>query len=153
MGKAPGLAVLCSLSQDGLATLIDQRTSKAGPGPWRPNHQRQTHNPHHAPHFTLAQILSPKAHIQSRLRTARHEDLQPPQPFDDIRRVISEMPEADLVSVEAVRARDRFLTKPPGSLGRLEEIVGILISFDADNTYDAEDGHRDDLPPDDTAVR
>ena len=51
------------------------------------------------------------------------------QPFDDIRRVISEMPEADLVSVEAVRARDRFLTKPPGSLGRLEEIVEWLAAW------------------------
>ena len=50
-------------------------------------------------------------------------------PFADIRRVISEMPDADLDSVEAVRGRDRFLTKPPGSLGRLEEIVEWLAAW------------------------
>jgi nicotinate-nucleotide--dimethylbenzimidazole phosphoribosyltransferase len=51
------------------------------------------------------------------------------QPFDDIRRLIREMPEADQATVDAVRARDRFLTKPPGSLGRLEEIVEWLAAW------------------------
>ena len=41
-------------------------------------------------------------------------------PFDDIRRLIATMPGPDEDAVEAVRARDRQLTKPAGSLGRLE---------------------------------
>jgi nicotinate-nucleotide--dimethylbenzimidazole phosphoribosyltransferase len=50
-------------------------------------------------------------------------------PFADIRRLVAEMPEADQQAVETVRARDRFLTKPPGSLGRLEEIVEWLAAW------------------------
>ena len=45
------------------------------------------------------------------------------QPFDDIRALLGSMPSADQMSIDAARERDRFLTKPPGSLGRLEEIV------------------------------
>jgi nicotinate-nucleotide--dimethylbenzimidazole phosphoribosyltransferase len=44
-------------------------------------------------------------------------------PFDDIRNLLKLMPELDMNAVEAVRLRDRQLTKPPGSLGRMEEIV------------------------------
>lgn len=44
-------------------------------------------------------------------------------PFDDIRRLVDDMPGPDEVAAAAVRARDARLTKPPGSLGRLEEIA------------------------------
>ena len=45
------------------------------------------------------------------------------RPFDDIRSLLAKMPSPDQASRDAARERDRFLTKPPGSLGRLEEIV------------------------------
>ncbi|MGO4572766.1 nicotinate-nucleotide--dimethylbenzimidazole phosphoribosyltransferase [Microvirga sp. 2TAF3] len=41
-------------------------------------------------------------------------------PFDDIRRLITTMPGPDEAAVEAVRLREAQLTKPAGSLGRLE---------------------------------
>jgi nicotinate-nucleotide--dimethylbenzimidazole phosphoribosyltransferase len=44
-------------------------------------------------------------------------------PFDDIRRLVRDMPGPDEAAAAAVRARDARLTKPPGSLGRLEEIA------------------------------
>src|SRR6476619_2575483 len=49
-------------------------------------------------------------------------------PFDDIRGLVALMPPLDQAAVEAVRARDRHLTKPPGSLGRLETIVEWLAA-------------------------
>jgi nicotinate-nucleotide--dimethylbenzimidazole phosphoribosyltransferase len=49
-------------------------------------------------------------------------------PFDDIRALLALMPDLDAKAVAAVRARDRQLTKPPGSLGRLEEIVEWLAA-------------------------
>lgn len=45
------------------------------------------------------------------------------RPFDDIRSLLAKMPSPDQESIDAARERDRYLTKPPGSLGRLEEIV------------------------------
>ena len=51
------------------------------------------------------------------------------RPFDDIRALLATMPQADEASIEAARARDRMLTKPPGSLGRLEEIVFHLAGW------------------------
>ncbi len=50
-------------------------------------------------------------------------------PFDDIRDLLRLMPEASPGAVAAVRARDAELTKPPGSLGRLEEIVEFLAAW------------------------
>jgi nicotinate-nucleotide--dimethylbenzimidazole phosphoribosyltransferase len=50
-------------------------------------------------------------------------------PFDDIRALVKVMPGPDLGAVEAVKARDAVLTKPPGSLGRLEEIVAWLAAW------------------------
>ena len=50
-------------------------------------------------------------------------------PFDDIRSLIAQMPSVDLAAVEAVRRRDATLTKPAGSLGRLEEIVEWLAAW------------------------
>ena len=50
-------------------------------------------------------------------------------PFDDLRLLIASMPGPDLTAVEAVRKRDRMLTKPPGALGRLEEIAEWLAAW------------------------
>jgi nicotinate-nucleotide--dimethylbenzimidazole phosphoribosyltransferase len=49
-------------------------------------------------------------------------------PFDDIRNLLALMPQLDEEAVARVRERDRMLTKPPGSLGRLEEIVEWLAA-------------------------
>src|SRR5262245_47776204 len=51
------------------------------------------------------------------------------KPFDDIRRLIAEMPGPDLSAAASVRARDTQLTKPPGSLGRLERIAEWLAQW------------------------
>jgi nicotinate-nucleotide--dimethylbenzimidazole phosphoribosyltransferase len=50
-------------------------------------------------------------------------------PFDDIRALVKGMPGPDRGAAEAVRARDAVLTKPPGSLGRLEEIAAWLAAW------------------------
>lgn len=52
-------------------------------------------------------------------------------PFDDFRALLPTMPEASESALAAVRARDIQLTKPPGSLGRLEEIVEWLAAWQA----------------------
>ncbi len=50
-------------------------------------------------------------------------------PFDDIRGMIASMPGPDMAAANAVRARDANLTKPAGSLGRLEEIAEFLAAW------------------------
>jgi nicotinate-nucleotide--dimethylbenzimidazole phosphoribosyltransferase len=50
-------------------------------------------------------------------------------PFDDFRLLIETLPGPNVEAVESVRKRDRFLTKPPGALGRLEEIVEWLAAW------------------------
>jgi nicotinate-nucleotide--dimethylbenzimidazole phosphoribosyltransferase len=50
-------------------------------------------------------------------------------PFDSIRDLLPLMPAASQASVETVRARQAELTKPRGSLGRLEEIVAFLAAW------------------------
>ena len=50
-------------------------------------------------------------------------------PFDDFRKLLRELPVADADAIEAVRERDRSLTKPLGSLGRLEEIAEWLAAW------------------------
>jgi nicotinate-nucleotide--dimethylbenzimidazole phosphoribosyltransferase len=50
-------------------------------------------------------------------------------PFDDILRLIGSMPGPDEAAVAAVRERDRNLTKPAGSLGRLEWLVEWLAAW------------------------
>jgi nicotinate-nucleotide--dimethylbenzimidazole phosphoribosyltransferase len=50
-------------------------------------------------------------------------------PFDDIRALIATMPGPDADAVAQTRARDKELTKPPGSLGRLEMIVEWLAAW------------------------
>jgi nicotinate-nucleotide--dimethylbenzimidazole phosphoribosyltransferase len=51
------------------------------------------------------------------------------RPFDGIRAMVADMPGPNLAAAAAVRARDIRLTKPPGSLGRLEDIVEWLASW------------------------
>lgn len=50
-------------------------------------------------------------------------------PFDDFRNLIKSLPGPDMDALSAVRKRDPFLTKPPGSLGKLEEIVEWLAMW------------------------
>ncbi len=50
-------------------------------------------------------------------------------PFDDIRALLPLMPEASDRAADAVRARQAQLTKPAGSLGRLDEIVAFLAAW------------------------
>jgi nicotinate-nucleotide--dimethylbenzimidazole phosphoribosyltransferase len=50
-------------------------------------------------------------------------------PFDDFRALLGKMPAADGEAIAKVRARDAILTKPPGSLGRLETIVEWLAGW------------------------
>jgi nicotinate-nucleotide--dimethylbenzimidazole phosphoribosyltransferase len=54
-----------------------------------------------------------------------------PQPtaFDDIRALFSLMPEPSRAAIEAVEQRQRELTKPAGSLGRLEGLVAWLAGW------------------------
>jgi nicotinate-nucleotide--dimethylbenzimidazole phosphoribosyltransferase len=50
-------------------------------------------------------------------------------PFDDIRALLAGMPGPDIAAETATTARDATLTKPPGSLGRLEEIAAWLAAW------------------------
>lgn len=50
-------------------------------------------------------------------------------PFDDFRDLVNLVPGVDQTAVDAVRRRDRELTKPAGALGRLEEIVAWLAGW------------------------
>jgi nicotinate-nucleotide--dimethylbenzimidazole phosphoribosyltransferase len=50
-------------------------------------------------------------------------------PFEDVRRLLAMMPEADIDAVATVRARQAELTKPAGSLGRLEWLVEWLAAW------------------------
>ncbi|WP_407051450.1 nicotinate-nucleotide--dimethylbenzimidazole phosphoribosyltransferase [Methyloraptor flagellatus] len=50
-------------------------------------------------------------------------------PFDDFRDLVLLAPGPDTAAVDAVRIRDSQLTKPPGALGRLEEIVEWLAAW------------------------
>ncbi|GGD04736.1 nicotinate-nucleotide--dimethylbenzimidazole phosphoribosyltransferase [Aureimonas glaciei] len=50
-------------------------------------------------------------------------------PFDDIRALVRQMPGPDVAAVRAKREREAQLTKPAGSLGRLEEISEWLAAW------------------------
>jgi len=50
-------------------------------------------------------------------------------PFADFRALIAGMPQGSVEAVETVRARDSELTKPAGSLGKLEELVRFLARW------------------------
>ena len=50
-------------------------------------------------------------------------------PFDDFRALIADLPGPDARAAETARAREATLTKPAGSLGRLEEIARWLAAW------------------------
>ncbi len=50
-------------------------------------------------------------------------------PFDDIRNLVKSMPGPDEEALQKIKARDAELTKPAGSLGRLEEIAEWLAAW------------------------
>ena len=52
-----------------------------------------------------------------------------PRPFDDIRALLLRMPGPDEAAIAAAREREAQLTKPAGSLGRLEEISAFLAGW------------------------
>ena len=52
-------------------------------------------------------------------------------PFDDFRALVAGMPGPDEAAVAAVRARDAVLTKPAGSLGRLESLAEWMAAWQA----------------------
>lgn len=49
--------------------------------------------------------------------------------FAEIRRIITAFPEPDQAAIAATQARDQTLTKPPGALGRLEELATWLAAW------------------------
>jgi nicotinate-nucleotide--dimethylbenzimidazole phosphoribosyltransferase len=51
------------------------------------------------------------------------------RPFDDIRELLGRMPKADEAARAAAREREGQLTKPAGSLGRLEEIAEWMAAW------------------------
>jgi nicotinate-nucleotide--dimethylbenzimidazole phosphoribosyltransferase len=53
----------------------------------------------------------------------------PTRPFDDIRALLRDLPGPDAAALAAARARQAELTKPAGSLGRLEEIAEFLSGW------------------------
>jgi nicotinate-nucleotide--dimethylbenzimidazole phosphoribosyltransferase len=63
------------------------------------------------------------------LSSAPRQGAAMPSPFADILDLLHVLPAGNEDAVEAVRARDRTLTKPPGSLGRLEELVEFLARW------------------------
>ena len=56
-------------------------------------------------------------------------DLKPAITFDEIRDLARHLPGPDLEAGTAVRMRDRELTKPAGSLGKLEEIADWMACW------------------------
>ncbi|MEP3047510.1 MAG: nicotinate-nucleotide--dimethylbenzimidazole phosphoribosyltransferase [Roseibium sp.] len=50
-------------------------------------------------------------------------------PFDDIRNLLKSMPGPDEEALQTVKSRDAQLTKPAGSMGRLEEIAEWLAAW------------------------
>ena len=59
------------------------------------------------------------------------EKNHPGEAFADIRALFEKMPAIDASAIEKVRQRDAGLTKPPGSLGRLEDIAEWLAGWQA----------------------
>ena len=62
-----------------------------------------------------------------------HDDRQH-SPLDDIRAHIAAMPGPDEEAAARARKRDAVLTKPPGALGRLEELAFWLAAWQGDPT-------------------
>jgi len=54
---------------------------------------------------------------------------QPVASLAEIRRLMADLPDADLEAASAAASREASLTKPPGALGRLEEISSWLCAW------------------------
>lgn len=50
-------------------------------------------------------------------------------PFDSIRSLLANLPGPDRAAIEAVRGRDKVLTKPAGSLGRMENLAEWVAAW------------------------
>ena len=50
-------------------------------------------------------------------------------PFDDIRKLMRDLPAADPAAAAQCKARDAQLTKPPGSLGKLESMAEWVAAW------------------------
>jgi nicotinate-nucleotide--dimethylbenzimidazole phosphoribosyltransferase len=50
-------------------------------------------------------------------------------PFDDIRKLMQDLPAGDLAAAAQCKARDAQLTKPPGSLGKLESMAEWVAAW------------------------
>jgi len=61
-----------------------------------------------------------------------------PESLDEIRRMLQDMPAADIVSRQAAESRQAQLIKPPGALGRLESLAAWIASWQG-----REDPHMD----------
>ena len=59
-------------------------------------------------------------------------------PFDDIRNLLKDLPGPDADAVRKARAREGQLTKPPGALGRLENLSEWLCAWQAHHPPKAE---------------
>ena len=59
-------------------------------------------------------------------------------PFDDIRNLLKDLPGPDEEAVAKARAREGQLTKPPGALGRLENLSEWLCAWQAHHPPKAE---------------
>jgi nicotinate-nucleotide--dimethylbenzimidazole phosphoribosyltransferase len=57
------------------------------------------------------------------------QPLFPATSFADLRNRIAALPEADASAAKAARARQDSLTKPPGSLGRLEDLAVFMAGW------------------------
>lgn len=55
-----------------------------------------------------------------------------PSTLSELHETLAVLPSANTTAVEHVRARDQILTKPPGALGRLEDIVEHLAAWQGD---------------------
>ncbi|MCB1885772.1 MAG: nicotinate-nucleotide--dimethylbenzimidazole phosphoribosyltransferase [Geminicoccaceae bacterium] len=55
--------------------------------------------------------------------------LTPVSSFDDVRHLMGQLPRADAAATEAAAAREAWLTKPAGALGRLEDIAAWVAAW------------------------
>jgi nicotinate-nucleotide--dimethylbenzimidazole phosphoribosyltransferase len=77
-------------------------------------------NPHDFP---------PQRNIDYSGSVLRENTVTASRPFDDIRDLLQKMPKADEAARAAAREREGQLTKPAGSLGRLEEISEWMAAW------------------------
>lgn len=67
--------------------------------------------------------------VKGFVNEVRGRDMQAKSPFDPLRALFDAMPQASEAARQAAQARQRELTKPEGSLGRLEDIACFLAAW------------------------